>query len=491
MLNYLLGFDETLRTLFRRCVTCPETPPSCPPCAADEKCSLSMPSCTSCPSAFCAKSDDAGGLSSSSGKKANIAGAIAGGVIGGIAVICLTTWLVWRFCIKKRRQEFDEQDWPEDEKRDTFATERSARNSTHTVQSIASTAYTRASNIIQIAYIPGVTNRSVESSPDLLVPPVPPIPAGALSNSTHTSPHLPQDQHYFMPSDLRDSQYSAYTEDNRASYQRKSMAPSLARSSLASTMYRNNAVINPVPAQTITRGKATAVSVRSNGVSGRNSPNRTPSIPTPPVPSLSPPTQGQTMLNTNSPIVARVGTPKTVNVTRSQSFKQTGSTNTGPVPNIEGERAHEPLIISTSQPDPRISITAPSRHSPDSSTFDDPSSDEEDLRDAARQSLMGHDHTSASASMGTVSEESPFKTPSSTPELGQSRIKVSLAGSKQKHRRSGSLNQIIQEATRRASREPRHGGLGSVGSLRSWRTDSPPKRDGPFSDANVARTPSP
>lgn len=60
---------------------------------------------------------------------------------------------------------------------------------------------------------------------------------------------------------------------------------------------------------------------------------------------------------------------------------------------------------------------------------------------------------------------------------------------KQKHKRSGSLNQIIEEAARRASREPRHGGLGS-GSVDSIGADYRRQlKEGPFSDANAARTP--
>lgn len=140
---------------------------------------------------------------------------------------------------------------------------RDARASTHTVASIASTVLTRASNIIQIAYIPGVTNRSAPSTPGLLVPPVPPIPI-ALSDAG--TPRYEQ-EHFFMPGDLRDSTYSALSD--RTSY---------ARTSVASTIYGKNAVVAPVPAQTVIRGKAAVVSVRSNGQSSGEV--------TPPVPAV-------------------------------------------------------------------------------------------------------------------------------------------------------------------------------------------------------------
>jgi hypothetical protein len=157
-----------------------------------------------------------------------------------------------------------------------FASRRSARASTHTVGSMASSVLTRASNIIQIAYIPGVTNRSGPGSPDLLVPPVPPIPAMSPSSGL-SSPYTASEQHFFVP-DFRDSMASTSTAG------RTSIAPSLARASVASTMYRQNAIVSPLPAQTIVRGKAAVVSVKSNV----SSPAETPGFETPPVPSIDP-----------------------------------------------------------------------------------------------------------------------------------------------------------------------------------------------------------
>ena len=73
--------------------------------------------------------------------------------------------------------------------------------------------------------------------------------------------------------------------DLRSSYARTSIAPSLARASVASTVYRQNAIVSPLPAQTIVRGKAAVVSVKS---SGSNSPAETPMAETPPVPQIDP-----------------------------------------------------------------------------------------------------------------------------------------------------------------------------------------------------------
>ena len=182
----------------------------------------------------------------------------------------MATYLVWRFCIKTKRQQYEQENWAEEQDEQApsekdFAARRDQRASTHTVGSVASSVLTRASNIIQIAYIPGVTNRSAPSTPGLLVPPVPPIPI-ALS-STPSTPRYEQ-EHFFMPGDLRDSTYSGYSD--RTSY---------ARQSVASTIYGKNAVVAPVPATTVIRGKAAVVSVNKSNASS-------PGDLTPPVPNV-------------------------------------------------------------------------------------------------------------------------------------------------------------------------------------------------------------
>lgn len=487
------------RSLFRRCVQCPTDSPPCPACASDESCSLIGSSCEECAKTECTKiggSSPTATPSYSSKGGSSVTGAIAGGVVGGVAVIVIITWLVWRFCIKPRRESFDENEWRNSgtvkEKDNTeFTNERQARIST---RSIASTVLTRASNVIQIAYIPGVTNRSIESSPDLLVPPVPPIPAASLTNSTSSTPQPGQEQHFFMPSDLRDSRWSGSTDDNRTSYARSSMNPT-ARSSVATTAYRNDAVINPLPAQIIARGKANAVSVKS---SGKNSPIDTPRSVTPPMPPIEYDRHGQIAVKTSAPIVARLGVPKAVTLTKSQPQNAVASnlattvsakSSPGPVPGSQSPVAEVEQPASTQE---QI------RHTGDATIFDDASTDDDES--PPDQSLMGHDRRLS------ASRQPGFKSPQSVPDLRHSPYhsasssssgspsRLSPGDARKPHKRSGSLNQIIEEATRRASREPRHRGLGSkavgggagvagVGSLASW------KKDGPFSDANAAQTP--
>jgi hypothetical protein len=245
-------------------------------CPANQICFQTTQSCDECPHVKCGPDLSAGDPAPS---KPNV-GAIAGGVVGGIAAIAILTFIVWKYCLKGKRRpyseaEIQEMDMEEQEKvENDFASRRSARASTHTVASMASSVLTRASNIIQIAYIPGVTNRSGPGSPDLLVPPVPPIPAMSLSSGM-SSPYSNADQHFFVP-DFRDSMASESTVG------RQSIAPSLARASVASTMYRQNAIVSPLPAQTVVRGKAAVVSVKSTG----SSPAETPGSETPPVPSI-------------------------------------------------------------------------------------------------------------------------------------------------------------------------------------------------------------
>ncbi|KAJ0350944.1 hypothetical protein KNSL1_003614 [Colletotrichum chrysophilum] len=264
------------------CLKCEDKAPSCPTnCKSDEYCSFTIPTCSQCAQAICVKDDSSTTTKSSSGPNT---GAIVGGVIGGLAFIAIATYLVWRFFIKTKRQSIIQESYIEDVHEKTINEKlepprATNRDSTHTVHSIASTVLTRASNIIQIAYIPGVTNRATPTSPTLLVPPVPPIPMHA-SNSAASSPSFHEEPHFFVPGELRDSTYSGISGySDRTSVARTSYAPrSSIAPSIASTIYGKNAVV-VAPAQTGMRAKAAVVSVKSLGVGTSGS-------STPPVPSV-------------------------------------------------------------------------------------------------------------------------------------------------------------------------------------------------------------
>ncbi|KAI5860263.1 hypothetical protein GGS23DRAFT_242033 [Durotheca rogersii] len=250
------------------CVECDTTiAPSCPTCAQGEVCQFTIQTCTSCSTAFCLRDPTTASQTPKASAGPNV-GAIAGGIIGGLVAIGLVTYIVWRFCIKNKRRQYEPEHWQGDIEHtkegldNDFASRRSQRASTHTVHSIASTVLTRASNIIQIAYIPGVTNRATPTSPALLVPPVPPIP---IAHSDGTGSPLPFDeQRFFVPGELRDSTYSGISGYS-AGGDRGSYAP---RSSVASTIYGKNVIVSPLPAQKGNFLKPSIVSVKSRGGAG-------------------------------------------------------------------------------------------------------------------------------------------------------------------------------------------------------------------------------
>ena len=402
--------------------------------------------------------------------------------MGGLVAIALATWLVWKFCIKPRRQAYDDE-WPEGEANgekgdDRFTMQRNARASTHTIGSIASTVLTRASNVIQIAYIPGVTNRSPPSTPGHLIPPVPPLPYGSSPSLSASTAQFGQDQHFFMPEDLRGSTYSGVTDsDGRSSFVRQSITPSLARSSVATTIYRNNAIVNPSPAQTIVRGKAAVVSVKS---SGTTTPIESPDGSAPPVPAIDFERHAQLggFGSSNVPIIARAGTARPVNVRKTSSQGKLSTRNEssgGSAITLVNAKADKNLTTD------EASKTRMPQSNTGPSIFEDASSDDEAPKPNTGKSLTGHDRAVSQAITeiddSPAVKQSPFPGPSgfNPPERNPARANAGASG----HNQKGSLSQVIEEATRKASREPRHGGLGSVGSVGSFKRDP-----SPFSDEN-------
>lgn len=398
-------------------------------------------------------------------------GAIAGGVIGGVAFIAILTFLVYWFCIRNKRKEYDQQyNEHGSEKRTTVGTNRQARQST---RSIASTVLTRASNVIQIAYIPGVTNRSPPDTPGHLVPPVPPVPVtpfNSARNSSLLSPNYAQDQHFFMPGDIRDSTYSGMSDD-----QRNSITPSLARSSVATTIYRNNAIVSPMPAQQALRGKPAVVSVRS-GTSTPVGNDQAPAVPLitqaqlNKAEAISP--RSTTSSQNQSSIVARTMVAKPVNVKGPGQAK---------VPTIS---EHEPSSGPSQNP-PNTPVDSPSVQQQDS-TFDDSSSDEESLHprtyieSAVRQSAVP-----------TVIEDSPAvrQSPFADPQAnavtsGSSTLNPTSAAQTSSHRHRGSLgsNRAMDDATSDITPESNNGKPSSMGTAPSPLSAS--RSLSPFSDDN-------
>jgi protein OPY2 len=390
------------------CVECPPTsqlqcPNSCP---SGTQCQFVFPtSCQQCASSICAPIASSS-PTPSGGSSPNV-GAIAGGVIGGLVVIAVATYLVWRFCIKTRRRSHDTPVWAEEESRRTTKQEFDMDNgpnrqsSIRTRHSVASTVLTRASNIIQIAYIPGVTNRAQPTSPTLLVPPVPPIPMAVSQAST---PSAVDEQHFFMPGDLRDSTYSGISGfTDRTSYARTSYAP---RSSVASTIYGKNAVI-VAPAQTGMRAKPAMVSVKSTSSGGSNG-GLTPPVPIvdferfrPNSPAGSTFSVGSTFLNNANAATAMPARAQVVRV---------GSGGKKPETRTSQEEPQSPK-----SPKSVKSATSPTRQS-----------------SVLNGTIIEEDTP--------VVDQGPFVDPPDSPRTSSG------------HRSNQSLSAMIEEATRRASR---------------------------------------
>lgn len=419
--------DNVLRTIFRRCLECDHNiSPTCADfkCKTGEMCVQIPQSCDVCANVQCISNpvfDE-----NAQSKKPNV-GAIAGGAVGGAVGLAIILFLFYKFCLKGRRQKYQEETWQgaemvaQEKNANDAATLHSTRGSTYTVASMASSVLTRASNIIQIAYIPGVTNRSGPGSPDVLVPPVPPIPA--MSPSSRNTGY--SEQHFFVPDNFRNS---TSTADVRSSYARTSLAPSLAttRASVASTVYRHDAIVSPLPAQTVLRGKAAVVSVKS---SGSNSPIDTPIASTPPVPTIDPkhtakplriqmPQQGGSKLSPSNSVrsTATLGKVRALNLTK----KKTTTPTDGTPPKSSASSKSETTSTSTSEtlvPTPRplteVSVASSdesvahgrARRAGDAESDSDSDSDD---HSRARRSLLRNSSTTTEISDSPTSIQSPF-----------------------------------------------------------------------------------
>ncbi|KAI1325098.1 hypothetical protein F5Y16DRAFT_278496 [Xylariaceae sp. FL0255] len=402
------------------CLQCGDAAPDCPAsCPTGQSCFQIAQSCHQCAQAVC-QDDPAKTPTSSGGSSTSSAGAIAGGVVGGLVLVAILTYFGWKYCIRNKRSTYSQQQWSAkgdeglDQADNDFASRRSKRESTHTVHSIASTVLTRASNIIQIAYIPGVTNRAAPTSPTLLVPPVPPIPI-AHAESANSSPY--EDQHFFVPGDLRDSTYSGFSNyTDRTSYARTSYAP---RSSVASTIYGKNAVVSPIPAQKGNFLKPSLVSVKSRAGS-TNSDGSTPPVPQvdfekydkpPPSPTFS---IGATFLRNASastatavrPQVVRVGSgPKTISLKPALSKSNStasGTSGTTAVAELESPRTLVELDGTSAGGQPRDSAAV--------TIIEDgtPVTDQGPFSDPPRRNQSNRDR-----SLSAVAEEAPRKSQTS------------------------------------------------------------------------------
>ena len=438
-----MASESSPSRLFRRCVQCPPDPPSCPPCSVDETCSLTAQSCDSCATTTCVKIGSLPGQSAP--KKSTPIGPIVGGVVGGLVILAAIVYLVYRFYFRRQRRA---PVWDPPEKRDQSTLSRGDRQSTRSAHSIASTVLTRASNVIQIAYIPGVTVRSPPESPGLLVPPVPPIPSRSAGNSAASSPQL--EQHFFMPSDLRGSTWS----DTSSIDPRFSVAPSLARQSVATTIYGRDAIVPPVPAVQAFRAQANVVSVKS----GSNTPGNssTPSSRTPQIP------QGASLANSNSSIVARNVMARPIEVRKVNSGAKIPT-----LANLAKEAARKSSTATSSKEsvqvfvDEKEVVSTPPAATPSTMIDESPISP----LILPRQPFAAN-HSARSSSVSGIQDASSGGT---------------ARGPTHRHTGSATLSALIEDSINRA-RDPQY-----IASSSAQRPELKQHDSGPFSDANEVK----
>ncbi|CAK3749187.1 hypothetical protein DOTSEDRAFT_70460 [Lecanosticta acicola] len=466
--------ERAMRTIFKRCVQCPTTTPTCPDCPNGQICSLVPQDCNACAHMVCIANPSPAPNSN----KPNV-GAIAGGVIGGVAFVAVIVFVLWRFWIKKRREQQEmDAEWEDDEiaqQKGTrqFNAMRSDAASTRTRGSIANSILSRASNVIQIAYIPGVTNRNGSNSV-LANTPVPPIPA-QYANSQPKSPLSNQgDALFFRPGSLRGSTYSDVSSLSAGNRDTKySITPSLARSSVMSDVYRDDATTEPMPATQVLRAAPRMVSVKGSQATS----------PSESIGSGSPLSGARVM------VAGQGSSPSPSSSTRSGNAGQFAKATQITVGKGKGRF---PIARQTS--DSSLSPSAkhtPAVSSPLVETAAD-SDDEEADHTRARRSLIQATSRAADPAPLIQPLESPFfdasetQTAASASAASRPNPYASMSAGVRNNQRPtrraddrgpGGLSAVIEEAARRASQEPEHEGLGG----------SEKRDESPFSDANASR----
>lgn len=152
-----------------RCVSCPDYP-LCPICQSDEYCVMTSLTCGQCPITYCAKRSSNSELSFPSSSNSTSpyfknnklpVGGIVGGVIGGVIFFSGLLFLIYsyyKFWSKNKKQQKIELQDEASEKIDLSLLRHDTSNFSNSEnRSSVMTAQTRASNILPIAYIPGVT----------------------------------------------------------------------------------------------------------------------------------------------------------------------------------------------------------------------------------------------------------------------------------------------------------------------------------------------
>ncbi|KAG7844804.1 hypothetical protein KL941_003544 [Ogataea angusta] len=152
------------------CVSCPSLP-ACPACDSTEQCAQSSGSCTTCPTRYCANiTSSLASASSTPAVSKGLSSAKVGGIAGGVAafvflILCGLFYLLYKKWYKKRYPHgffyyYEDEDEDDDDKEQLTAGPRQRRNSQSTLTTMTNSVLTKASNVINVTYIPGVTIRN-------------------------------------------------------------------------------------------------------------------------------------------------------------------------------------------------------------------------------------------------------------------------------------------------------------------------------------------
>lgn len=164
--------NSTVSSSTDGCVECSNNSTTCPVCEDDEYCVTTSLTCSECPRTYCAKksttssgaaSTSTVGSSSSSSSSSTKVGAIVGGVVGGVAFLAVLVALglfYYKYYTRKRSAMASEDQFSEKppmlrDPSNPGLMKRRNRNSAATIQT------STASNILPVAYIPGVTTSSL------------------------------------------------------------------------------------------------------------------------------------------------------------------------------------------------------------------------------------------------------------------------------------------------------------------------------------------
>lgn len=488
--NITTEAERALRKIFKRCLKCPPTTPTCPVCPQGEICSLVPHDCYTCAHMTCIKNPSPAPASNGP----NV-GAIAGGVVGGVAFVVIIVFCVYWFWIRRRRAEQDqelEEEWANDE----IASQKRAHQSslmqdaasTRTRGSLANSILSRASNIIQIAYIPGVTNRN-GSNTNSIHAPVPPVPAAHRSQPPKSPLSNEGDALFFRPGDLRDSFRSGsssiasgnrstrYSNNRDTRYTMQSITPSLARDSVASDVFFDDATAAPMPTAVSQAAAPRMVSLKSySGSESDSSKSPEPSV-----------ASGDKSKGLQVMMPGQGASPD--NSLKSISGSQRGKANLVTVGGSKGKGRFPVRGVSDASSTPSRHANAPIISSPLAEQDDESSDSESDEPHArARKSLLANmtppvtqpkespffDATDAPAAIAAASSTkrpNPYATMASS-------INTSPEG-KRGHKSVGGLSAVLEEATKRASFTPSQAEV-----ARELRNST----DSPFSDEHATTT---